>query len=195
MKTALFAQLAACVLAISIPVAGAYAQQAGDTPDEPDTVVLSDTLHYDDVNRTSTFTGNVILTRGAMTLRADKLVTREDEQGQQHGTATMDGKGLVRIRQENPEKFEVLVATGIRADYDGAAGTVTITGQATVIREICGIAYDNVRGSRIVYNEKTATYQAFGGQDSAGAGGRVRSMAQPQSRIDAAIARCKAGKS
>lgn len=171
--------------------AAAPAKSAASQP-EPDTVVLSDTLHYDDVTKTSTFTGNVILTRGAMTLRADTLVAHEDAQGNQSGTATAAKGGLVNIRQENPEKFETLIGTGSQADYDGKTGDVTLIGQASVTRMICGQAFDNVRGSRIIYHEKTGTYEAFGGKDSAAAGGRVRSIAQPQSRIDQAIAKCRA---
>ncbi|MFT0532696.1 lipopolysaccharide transport periplasmic protein LptA [Castellaniella hirudinis] len=192
MKTLPFALLAAAgCLALA---AGSMAAPAPEAP-EPDTVILSDTLHYDDLNKTSTFTGNVILTRGAMTLRAAKLVTREDAQGNQFGTATAAKGESVTIHQENPEKFETLVATGLQADYAGQSGDITLTGQATVTRQICGQAVDNVRGARIVYHQKSGTYEAFGGKDSAAAGGRVRSLAQPQSRIDQAIAQCKAGKS
>src|SRR5690606_7721009 len=120
---------------------------AGGAPapaqDDPDTVILSDTLHYDDVNKTSTFTGNVVLTRGSMTLRGDKLVTREDAQGNQFGTATADKGRVVTIRQENPEKFETIIATGLQDDYAGSSGDITLTGQATVTRQICGQSFDN----------------------------------------------------
>jgi lipopolysaccharide export system protein LptA len=190
---ALLAASAACCLAL--PVLAAPAAPDKDKAAEPDTVILSDTLHYDDVSKTSTFTGNVVLTRGAMTLRADKLVTHEDAQGNQFGTATAAKGGVVTIRQENPQKFETLVGTGQQADYVGQSGDITLTGQATVTREICGQMFDNVRGARIVYHEKSGTYEAFGGKNSAAAGGRVRSLAQPQSRVDQAIAKCKAGKS
>ncbi len=196
MKTpshALIASISACALALATQAATAQTKPAPQ--DEPDTVILSDTLHYDDINKTSTFTGNVILTRGAMTLRGDKLVTHEDAQGKQFGTATAAKGEVVTIRQENPEKFETLIATGLQADYAGASGDITLTGQAIVIRQICGQTFDNVRGARIIYHEKTGTYEAFGGQNSAAAGGCVRSLAQPQSRIDQAIAQCKAKKS
>lgn len=195
MKTpshALIASISACALALAVQAAAAQNKPAPQ--DEPDTVILSDTLHYDDVNKTSTFTGNVVLTRGAMTLRGDKLVTHEDAQGNQFGTATPAKGQVVTIRQENPEKFETLIATGLQADYAGASGDITLTGQATVTRLICGQTFDNVRGARIIYHEKTGTYEAFGGKNSAAAGGRVRSLAQPQSRIDKAIAQCKAKK-
>jgi lipopolysaccharide export system protein LptA len=202
MKTLSLALSAALILGtFAVPVQAAApaktsASEKTSAPakaaEEPDTVVLSDTLHYDDVTKTSTFTGNVVLTRGTMTLRSDKLVTREDAQGNQSGTATVDKGHLVNVRQENPEKFETLIGTGNQADYDGKTGDVTLIGQATVVRMICGQAFDNVRGARIVYHQKSATYEAFGGKDSAAAGGRVRSLAQPQSRVDQAIAKCRA---
>lgn len=193
MKTlplALLASMAACVLTFA-----AQAAPPENTQEAPDTVILSDTLHYDDLNKTSTFTGNVVMTRGAMTLRSDKLVAHEDAQGNQQAVATADKGHVVTIRQENPEKFETLIATGLRAEYDGQAGSITVIGQATITRQICGEPFDNIRGARIVYHEKSGTYEAFGGQDSAASGGRVRSMAQPQSRIDQAIAKCRAGRS
>lgn len=186
----LAASLATCL------AASAVAAPAAQTPaPEPDTIILSDTLHYDDVTKTSTFTGNVVLTRGAMTLRADKLVTHEDKDGNQFGTATAAPGKLVNVRQENPEKSEVLIGTGQQADYVGQSGDITLTGQATVIRQICGETFDSVRGARIVYHDKSGTYEAFGGKNSAAAGGRVRSLAQPQSKVDQAIAKCRAKRS
>ncbi|MFA5663112.1 lipopolysaccharide transport periplasmic protein LptA [Castellaniella sp.] len=171
---------------------GTSATMAQTSEPEPETVILADTLHYDDISKVSTFTGNVILTRGNMTLHGEKLVTREDDQGNQFGTATPAPGKMVTIRQENPEKYETLIATGLQADYDGRSGDVILTGQATVTRQICGETLDNVRGARIIYHQKSGTYEAFGGKDSAASGGRVRSLAQPQSRIDQATARCKA---
>jgi|SRR5690606_27108480 len=187
------AVIAACILALATQAAAAQ-QTPAPAHDEPDTVVLSDTLHYDDLKKVSTFTGNVVLTRGQMTLRSDTLVTREDAQGNQFGTATANPGRHVTIRQENPEQFETIVATGLQADYAGTAGDITLTGQATVTRYICGQPFDKVQGARIIYHDKSGTYEAFGGQHSAAAGGRVRSLAQPQSRIDQAIAQCKAKK-
>ncbi|WP_269496523.1 lipopolysaccharide transport periplasmic protein LptA [Castellaniella sp. S9] len=158
---------------------------------EPDTLILSDTLHYDDVKKESTFTGNVVLTRGAMTLRSDKLVTREDADGYQYGTATADKAGLVHIRQENPEKFETIKASGVRAEYDGKTEEVTLIGQAVITRYICGKPFDNLRGARVIYHQKDGTYEAFGGADSAGEGGRVRSLTKPRAQADQAAAECR----
>lgn len=158
---------------------------------EPDTLILSDTLHYDDVKKESTFTGNVILTRGTLTLRSDKLVTHEDADGFQFGTATAEKSGLVHIRQENPEKFETIKGSGVRVEYDGKTEDVTLIGQAIITRYVCGKPFENLRGARIIYHQKTSTYEAFGGSNSAGEGGRVRSLTQPRARVDEAMAECQ----
>ncbi len=169
----------------------AYAQTSSAPAEEPDTLVLSDTLDYDDIKKESIFIGNVIMTRGAMTLHSDKLVIREDAEGFQHGIATVNDSKLVVIRQEDPSKFEVIEAKGLRGDYNGKTEEVIMTGQAVVTRYLCGKPFDTIKGERVIYKQKTDTYQAFGGPNSAAAGGRVRSVAQARSKADAAVAECR----
>jgi len=168
----------------------ALAQQGGNQ-EEPDTLIISDTLTYDDVNKQSVFTGNVVLTRGNMTLHSDRLTMREDADGNQHGTATVEGGKLVLLRQENPEKFEVLEARGLRAEYDGKTEEVEMIGKAVITRFICGKPFDNIQGERVIYRQSNDTYQAFGGPNSAAPGGRVRSLATPRARADAAVEACR----
>ena len=184
LRLLLASSLAAC-LATAMP---AHAQE---TEEEPDTLVISDTLDYDDIKKESIFTGNVVLTRGNMTLHSDRLTMREDAEGFQHGTATVKDGKLVFLRQENPEKFEVLEARGERAEYNGKTEEVEMIGKAIVTRYICGKPFDNVQGERVIYRQKTETYQAFGGPNSAAPGGRVRSLATPRARADAAIEACR----
>lgn len=175
-------------LAAALPAA--MAQQ--ETPqEEPDTLIISDTLDYDDIKKESIFTGNVVLTRGNMTLHSDRLVMREDAEGFQYGTATVSSSKLVYVRQENPEDFEVLEARGLRAEYDGKKEELEMIGKAIVTRYICGKPFDNIQGERVIYKQKTDTYQAFGGPNSAAPGGRVRSLATPRARVEAAIEACR----
>ncbi len=183
----LLASLLATCLSCLAPAA---AQQAG-TQEEPDTLIVSDSLIYDDNAKESVFTGNVILTRGNMTLHSDRLTMREDAEGYQHGTATVEGGKLVFLRQENPEKFEVLEARGQRAEYNGKTEEIEMIGKAIITRFICGKPFDNIQGERVIYRQKTETYQAFGGPNSAAPGGRVRSLATPRARADAAIEACR----
>jgi lipopolysaccharide export system protein LptA len=161
-------------------------------PEEPNTVILSEKLHYDDVKKTSVFTGNVIMTRGLMTLHSDELQMREDAQGNQYGTALADPGKMVTVRQERPENFEVIEGVGRRAEYDGTKSTFDLIGQAVVTRFICGKPFDTIRGQRVRYNDKAGTYEAMGGPESSAPSGRVRSVMEPRARTDAAVAECRA---
>lgn len=160
--------------------------------EEPSTTILSDTLRYDDTKRESTFTGKVVMTRGLLTLSSDVLSMREDSEGHQYGVATADTGKRVFIRQVRPENFEVLEGVGLKANYDGKNETFDLIGQAVVTRYICGKHFDTVSGQQVRYNQKTDVYQAFSGPDSFNPDGRVRSVAQPKARTDAAVAACQA---
>lgn len=159
--------------------------------DEPATQILSNELTYDENARTSTFTGDVVMTRGLLKLLADELVLREDEQGYQYGTATVGPEARVYIRQDRPENFEVLIGLGERAEYDGQAETFELIGRARLTRYICGKPFDTISGERVRYFQKTDRYQAIAGPNSDNPDGRVRSIAQPRAKVDAAIAACR----
>ncbi len=180
-----------CAAALALAAPAVSAQQAAPE-EEPDTLILSDTLNYNDVTKESTFTGNVIMTRGLMTLHADTLVMREDAEGFQHGVATVSSPDKrVNVRQENPERFEVIEAEGLRGEYNGKTDEIEMIGQAIVTKYVCGKALDTIRGERVKYNQTTSVYQAFGGPQSSAQGGRVRSLATPSAKTDAAIEACK----
>lgn len=188
------ALLAAAALAPSAHAADPAPQPAAGKAapaEEPSTLILSDTLHYDDVKKQSVFTGNVNMTRGLMTLTSDTLEMHEDAKGNQYGTATANKGKVVTIRQERPENFELIEGKGLRAEYDGTNSTFDLIGQAVVVRYVCGKPFDTIRGERVRYNEKSGTYEAHGGPNSAAAGGRVRSVAEPRAKADAAIAECR----
>jgi lipopolysaccharide export system protein LptA len=126
-----------------------------------------------------------------MTMNSDALSLKEESDGSQFGVATVAPGKLVFIRQERPESFEVLEGVGLRAEYNGRDEIFDLIGQAVVTRYICGKQFDTVSGQKVRYSQKTDVYEAFSGPDSANAGGRVRSVAQPRVRADAAVAECK----
>lgn len=160
-------------------------------PVEPDTVILSDTLDYDDVKRQSVFIGNVILTRGNLNLHADRVEVNEQADGTQHAVATVKDQSRVKARQESPEKYEIIKGEGLRAEFNSATEQLTLIGQATLTRYICGKSIDTIQGERVIYNKKTDTYHAVGGAGSADSQKRVRSIARPRAHIDRAIAECQ----
>ena len=146
------ALLAAAALAPSAHAADPAPQPAAGKAapaEEPSTLILSDTLHYDDVKKQSVFTGNVNMTRGLMTLTSDTLEMHEDAKGNQYGTATANKGKVVTIRQERPENFELIEGKGLRAEYDGTNSTFDLIGQAVVVRYVCGKPFDTIRGERV----------------------------------------------
>jgi len=187
----IFSSFLACALLCASALAGAQQSAAPAPTEEPDTLILSDTLNYDDIKKESTFTGNVVMTRGQMTLNSDVLIMREDAEGFQYGTATADPGKLVFIRQETPEKFEVVEARGLRAEYDGKADTIEMIGKAIVTKYVCGKPFDTISGERVKYNQSNSTYEAVGGPNSAARGGRVRSLSTPGAKAEAAAAACQ----
>lgn len=159
--------------------------------EEPATQILSNELTYDEKTKTSVFSGEVIMTRGLLKLLADELRLTEDAEGYQYGTASMDERKRVYIRQDRPESFEVLEGIGERAEYDGRAETFDLIGKARLTRFICGKPFDSISGERVRYYQKTDRYQAFSGPNSDNPDGRVRSIAQPRAKVDAAIEACR----
>lgn len=161
------------------------------TEPEPDTSILSDSLNYDDIAKKSIFTGNVILTRGNLTLMSDQLTVTQDEQGNQHGLATVSQRPRVNIRQEDHERYELVTAEGLQAKYSGQDDEIELIGQAVVRRYICGELMDTMQGERIIYHQKTSTYQAFGGAQSPTRDGRVRSVSRARNKADTATSQCQ----
>lgn len=159
---------------------------------EPDTIILSDSLDYDDQARKSVFKGNVIVTRGNLNLHADRVEVDELENGSQQIVATVAASNRVRIRQESPEKYEIIKGEGLRGEFNSGTEQLTLIGQASLTRYICGKAIDSIQGERVIYNKQSDTYQALGGPDSADSQKRVRSIARPRANIERAIAECKA---
>ncbi|HZJ98078.1 MAG TPA: lipopolysaccharide transport periplasmic protein LptA [Oligella sp.] len=177
-------------LALSLTVLlGSLAHAQTEAEQEPETLVFSDTLSYDDITKITQFRGNVILTRGLFRLTSDNLDIIEDDEGFRHGTATMNNTELVELIEEDLENYEMVRAIGLKAEYNGKTEIVKMIGQAVVTRYVCGQPVDNVRGQQVVYDSKNKTYEALGGPQSSERG-RVRSLVQPRSKADKAFEEC-----
>lgn len=182
---------AATAVAMAILVlasAGAHAQ--GAKQEDAPTLIDSDTLEYDDAKQTSVFTGNVVLTRGALTLRADRLELRQAADGAQYATATAQGKEQVFVRQTQPDSVEVVEGTGDRVEYDSSKEEIQLVGHAVIQRLACGKVLDEIRGERVRYNQQTDVYSASGGPQAGTSNRRVRTMIQSRDKSNSIVASC-----
>ena len=172
----------------SLATAGMYfacAPQAfAERADKDKPVIISaDKSSGDDLNQTSVYTGDVVLTKGTITLRADQLTTRQDPEGYSYGTAisTQPGK-LAYFKQKREGVDEYIEGQAERIEYDEKSDTVKLFNHAVVKRLAAGRDADEIRGDRIDYNSRTEIYNAqsnnsstVGGKDS-----RVRVIIQPK---------------
>ncbi len=178
---------AACALALTLtPAVSHSASLESDVP----TLIDSDTLEYDDARQVSVFSGNVVLTRGNLSLRSERLELRQNEAGEQFAVATAGSGKQVFVRQTSEDHVEVVEGHADRAEYDSSSNVLEFIGHAVVSRLACGELIDQVRGERIRYNQETEVYRAEGGARSGGPNQRVRTVIGARQSSDETITQC-----
>lgn len=148
--------------------------------DKP-TTVDADKLAVDDLKQTNVFTGNVVLSKGTLVIRADQITVREDPEGFQYGVATANPGKLVFYRQKREGLNQFIEGVAERMEYDGKNERVRLINRA-VMKRIDGTREaDEVRGQVIDYDARTESYTVQGSAATASTpGGRVRAVIQPK---------------
>jgi len=158
---------AALLLAVALPAA---AEQADTTkPIE----IEANKMSADDARRTNVFEGNVVVNRGTLNIRADRIVVRQDKEGNQYATATGNP---VRFKQRQdpkpPEKEGVwMEGEAKRIELDDKAQKVELFEAARVNR-----GGDEVAGDYILVDQKSDFFTVTPGKGQ----GRVRATIQPK---------------
>lgn len=160
--------LIACAIAL-MPLTAAAEQADRDQPIQ----VEADRMEYDDARKVNTFSGRVQLTQGTIRIRADRLVVRQDAEGNSFGLA--EGRPA-RFRQKREGVDEFIEGEGQTIDYNGKTEVVTLTGQASLRRLQGAKLTDEVHGTRIVYQGRSEFYTV----ESGPVGERVRVVIQPK---------------
>jgi lipopolysaccharide export system protein LptA len=162
--------LVALALGLAAPVARA---ERADR-DRP-TQIEADRMSADDARRVSVFEGNVAFSKGTISLRADRVVVRQDADGFVHATAT--GKP-VRFRQKSDPRGERegvwAEAEALRIEIDDRNQKVELFEGARVLR-----GGDEVRGEYIMLDQRSEVYTASAAKGGASEG-RVRAVIQPK---------------
>ncbi|KMZ12327.1 LptA, protein essential for LPS transport across the periplasm [Candidatus Burkholderia humilis] len=177
-KTALAA--IAALIALFAPVA--HAEKADQ---QKPLNIEADNMSYDDLNQKNIFTGHVVVTKGTIVIKADRVEVTQDPQGYQYATGTSTGNNLSYFRQKRDGVNEYIDGNSVRIDYDGKNDFTKLTTRA-VVRRLQGLTtvQDEVHGSVITYDGQKDFYTANAGKDQAAPGnpsGRVRAMLAPRS--------------
>lgn len=162
------ARIVAVALALGAP--GARAEQADST--KP-TQIEANRMHADDARRTNTFEGNVVVTRGTLNIRADRIVVRQDAEGNQYATATGNPVRFRQRQDAKPPEAEGIWLEGEakRVELDEKAGKIELFDSARVNR-----GGDEVTGNYILVDQRSDLFTVTPGKGE----GRVRATIQPK---------------
>ncbi|MGZ8264786.1 MAG: lipopolysaccharide transport periplasmic protein LptA [Burkholderiales bacterium] len=164
--------LGCATLALAAPVHAEKADRTKPIHLEADRVTV------DDVKQIATFTGNVVLTQGSMTMRGDRMQVRQDKSGFRHGTTW---GSLAYFRQKRDSVDEFIEGWAERIEYDSRTDKVEMFNRAMLRR-----GQDQVQGSYISYDVATEFFQVTGGDTksatSKSSENRVRAIFQPKAK-------------
>ena len=147
--------------------------------DKP-TNIEANRMSSDDAKRMSIFEGSVVLTKGTVVVRADRIVVHQDAEGFQITTAF--GKP-VRFRQKGDRKDDKdgiwTEGEALRIEIDDRNERIELFERARVTRD-----QDVVNGEYIFLDQRTEFFSVSAAKGSAPAapGGRVKAVIQPKSK-------------
>jgi lipopolysaccharide export system protein LptA len=172
----------AASLAAMLLLSPAFPALAEKADKEKPTNIESNRMSSDETKRMSMFEGNVVLTKGTVVVRADRIVVHQDADGFQLATAT--GKP-VRFRQKgDPKDGKEGVWTdgeALEIRIDDRNERIEMFQRARVTRD-----QDVVNGEYIFLDQRTDFFSVSAAKDAAPTSpeGRVKAVIQPKSKPD-----------
>ena len=176
----------AAALAGTILLLSAYPGRAEKADKDKPTNIEANKMSSDDAKRMSIFEGSVVLTKGTVVVRADRIVVQQDAEGFQRTTA--HGKP-VRFRQKGDRKGDKdgvwTDGEALRVEIDDRNERIELFERARVTRD-----QDVVNGEYIFLDQRTEFFSVSTAKGAAPAaapapGGRVKAVIQPKSKLDA----------
>jgi lipopolysaccharide export system protein LptA len=147
--------------------------------DKP-THIEASRMSSDDAKRMSIFEGSVVLTKGTVVVRADRIVVHQDAEGFQLATAYGTP---VRFRQKGDRKGDKEGAwtdgEALRVEIDDRNERIELFERARLTRD-----QDVVNGEYIFLDQRTEFFSVSAAKDAAptAPGGRVKAVIQPKSK-------------
>ena len=165
------------ILLAAAMLLGAGTVQAEQADRQKPMNVEADSLRFDDAKQTSQFTGNVVVTQGTLTMRADRMDVRQDAAGEQFGVAHGTKSKRAFFRQKRDGVDEYIEGEALTLEYDSKAAEMRLIGNAEMRRYVGSKLSDGTSGQRIVYRTDTEVFTVDGSPQG---GGRVRATISPR---------------
>ncbi len=160
---------------------GAHAEKADKN--KP-TNIEADQMNSDDVNQITIFTGNVVLTKGTILIKAGQAKVVTDPEGYRYVTLYAAPGTLASMRQKlDSAPNQWMEGYGKRIEYNDRDEVAQFFTNARGKKLEGSRVIEDIVGEYLSYDAKTEYYNAFNtneGYSRAGAG-RVRVVMQPKS--------------
>jgi lipopolysaccharide export system protein LptA len=136
-------------------------------------------MSIDDAKKIQILEGDVILTKGTLTLRAERIIITEDQYGFQKSTAFAAKGGVAHFRQKREGKNEYIEGQAERIEYNTANEVAELFHRAWVQG-----GEDLVKGDYIWYDAVSEKYLVNAGEtrDPKAPPARVRAIIQPRNK-------------
>ena len=136
-------------------------------------------ISIDDAKKIQILEGDVVLIKGTMVLKSDRVVIVEDQYGFQKGTAFGGKDGLARIRQKREGREEYMEGEAERIEYNTNNEVAELFHRAWVKS-----GEDEVKGDYIWYDGISEKYLVTSGEsrNAKAAPARVRAIIQPKNK-------------
>ena len=110
------------ILAAALAVGGVLPAAAEKADRDKPMNIEADALRYDDLNQSSVFTGNVVITKGTLLIRGGQVNVSQDAQGYQKAIATAEPGKLAHYRNKRDGVDEFIEGEGERIELTHRAG-------------------------------------------------------------------------
>ena len=128
------------------------------------------------------FNGNVVVTKGTMTIRANRIEVRESPDGYHTAVAFGSPSQHAIFRQKRDTPDEYIAGDAERLEYDGKSDVIRFVNNASVRRLRGSETSDEISGNLVTYDSGTEVFNVTGGATptAANPGGRVRAVLTPR---------------
>jgi lipopolysaccharide export system protein LptA len=146
------------------------------------------------LNQYVVFNGNVVVTKGTMTIRANRIEVRESPDGYHTAVAFGSPSQHATFRQKRDAPDEYIVGDAERLEYDGKSDVIRFVNNASVRRLRGGETTDEISGNLVTYDSGTEVFNVTGGAPATASnpGGRVRAVLTPKEGSAAAAEAARA---
>ena len=146
------------------------------------------------LNQHVVFNGNVVVTKGTMTIRASRIEVRESPDGYHTAVAFGSPGQHATFRQKRDSPDEYIAGDAERLEYDGKSDVIRFVNNASVRRLRGSETADEISGNLVTYDSGTEVFNVTGGAPATASnpGGRVRAVLTPKEGSAAAAEAARA---